>query len=197
MGGAVAAERAVVDGGGRDAGVAGGRRGPARRVVGEHESDCRRIGWIGGGAQERGHVGPAAGDEDADTALHAGQSARTAECRCGCRARRPAAAASMRPRGNDGLARGLQDGAGGGGIGGDDGHADAAIEHAQHLLGGDVAGAGEPGEHGRQRSRRWRRARRGCPSGRTRGRLPGRPPPVMWAAAFSRPARCSASSGRT
>ena len=35
------------------------------------------------------------------------------------------------------------------------------------------------------------------PSGSTRGRLPGRPPPVMCAAAFSSPARCSASSGRT
>ena len=35
------------------------------------------------------------------------------------------------------------------------------------------------------------------PAGSTRGRLPGRPPPVMWAAPFSRPARCSASTGDT
>ena len=35
------------------------------------------------------------------------------------------------------------------------------------------------------------------PSGSTRGRLPTRPPPVICAAAFSRPARCSASSDFT
>ena len=35
------------------------------------------------------------------------------------------------------------------------------------------------------------------PGGRTRGRLPGSPPPVMCAAASSSPARCSASTGFT
>ncbi len=35
------------------------------------------------------------------------------------------------------------------------------------------------------------------PAGSTRGRLPGSPPPVMCAAAFTRPARCAASSGFT
>ncbi len=34
-------------------------------------------------------------------------------------------------------------------------------------------------------------------SGSTRGKFPGRPPPVMCAAAFSSLARCSASSERT
>src|SRR3712207_7141824 len=40
------------------------------------------------------------------------------------------------------------------GLGDDEGHADAAIEHAQHLAGRDPAGLGEPGEDRRHRDRK-------------------------------------------
>ena len=103
-------------------------------------------------------------------------------------------------KGKHGLAFGLQHRGHLIGIfgGHDDNHADAAVEGAQHFVGGNAAGLGKPGEHGRcldgakvdfGGEDAWA-ARAGC--------FPEKPPPVIWASAFSLPvSRIAFNSGFT
>ena len=175
------------------------RQRQARRIgpVRNHQHDLGRDSRIARRRDQRGHVGAAAADQDGGAPCgwfvrhHPGQPAGRSIRTCG----RPAACFDTAdPR--DALALVAQQFARGIRVGDHHRHADAAVEHPQHLL---------------------RRARRRCApasrtpagptrtgsstatvsSGSTRGRLPGRPPPVMCAAAFSNPARCSASSAGT
>ena len=66
-------------------------------------------------------------------------------------------------------------------LGDDQDQADPHVEDAEHLGVGDAAEPLEPGEDRRARPTSRVRARMAQPSGRIRGGLSIRPPPVMWA----------------
>ena len=68
----VATERPVIDRMGRDPRLPRARQSGRVRLVGDHHYDLGGVGWIARGGDQRGHVGPAPADQDADTPPRAG-----------------------------------------------------------------------------------------------------------------------------
>jgi hypothetical protein len=155
-------------------------QGPGARVVAGH------------GADKLDHVGAAAGDQDGDALPAADAGVKRA-----ARVANPLPRADAAQR-HDRLAclaqeRGQRLGA----VGRHHGdHADAAVEGLEHLASAMPPASRSQAKTGGRRQARGRSRRRG-PRGRTRGRFSVRPPPVMWASAWTPPARIAARAGLT
>ena len=157
------------------------------RRLGDVAHDAGDLGGIVGGLggpDQRGHVAAAARDQDTDlqlrhrlSACSTTQSASSVGARSMTPTSRTVSPAPTSALGDPRRHR----------RGDDDDHAEPAVERAQHVVGrhaGPRAAASRtPAAH----SSAARRAARAVPSGRQRGTLPGRPPPVMCASPLIAP----------
>jgi hypothetical protein len=169
----------------RDPGLAREAEPRGRGPVGDDRDNLGRIARMSPRLDQRRHVRSAAGDQDGDpfAARHRLQPERAGQADAGAGGpldkrpddlRRRAGILERRRHAHGVLAGDHRH------------HAEAAVEGAQHFGFGDAARAGEPAEH-RRRGDRIEVEPNPMPSGRMRGMLSTKPPPVMWASALKAP----------